>query len=367
MIFTLFIFFELKNKILGLDILRSIAILLVVIGHGSFMYAHTFLEKFPFVPMVNGVDIFFVLSGFLIGNILLKQLDKGLDIGALKTFYIRRWLRTLPLYYIILFANYCFTKYGFIREDLSKFNWKFFVFLQNFSQPFSGFFWESWSLSIEEWFYLITPIVLLIFLRFLRPKYAFLCSALLLIAFAIFQRWQYSCILNVNEEMWDNYFRKLVLLRVDSIAVGLLTAWLFVYHSTLFSRPRFIYLFMGLLGIYLLQTNSFSINSHFMKIWYYLFVPISIALLIPFLYNVRRINRFVDVFFHFSSKISYAMYLVNLALIAEVIRDNFVIKNPIDGLFKFIIYLILVYFVSSILYYGIEKPILQYRDTQFKD
>lgn len=170
MIFTLFIFFELKNKILGLDILRSIAILLVVIGHGSFMYAHTFLEKFPFVPMVNGVDIFFVLSGFLIGNILLKQLDKGLDIGALKTFYIRRWLRTLPLYYIILFANYCFTKYGFIREDLSKFT-----------------------------------------------------------------------------------------------------------------------------------------------------------------------------------------------------RDNFVIKNPIDGLFKFLIYLILVYFVSSILYYGIEKPILQYRDTQFKD
>ena len=149
-----------ENRVFGLDLMRSLAIIFVVMGHG-FM-----LEKintnFPWIKLINGVELFFVLSGFLIGGILLKLFEKNehFNLKTIGGFWIRRWFRTLPNYYLILLLNIVIVYFGIIKEDFSQFNWKFFFFLQNFTKPFTGFFWESWSLSIEEWFYLLFPIIL---------------------------------------------------------------------------------------------------------------------------------------------------------------------------------------------------------------
>jgi hypothetical protein len=62
----------------GLDLFRALAIVLVVLSHGKFLLNGTVLENFPFVKMLDGVDLFFVLSGFLIGGILLKSSSVGL-------------------------------------------------------------------------------------------------------------------------------------------------------------------------------------------------------------------------------------------------------------------------------------------------
>lgn len=129
------------KRTFGLDLLRAIAILIVVINHGGWM-----LEKadsnFPWIPLINGVELFFVLSGFLIGGILIKtiQTTPQLTISTLGNFWIRRWLRTLPNYYLILGLNILVVFSGVINEDFTQFNWKFFLFLQNFSEPFYGFF-----------------------------------------------------------------------------------------------------------------------------------------------------------------------------------------------------------------------------------
>lgn len=64
------LFISEPKRIFGLDILRAFAIVLVVMGHGKFILKDTALEGFPFFRMIDGVDIFFVLSGFLIGGIL---------------------------------------------------------------------------------------------------------------------------------------------------------------------------------------------------------------------------------------------------------------------------------------------------------
>ena len=61
-----------SKRVYGLDVFRAIAILFVVHGHGTFMLQGSPLEKFPWIKLIDGVDLFFVLSGFLIGNILLK-------------------------------------------------------------------------------------------------------------------------------------------------------------------------------------------------------------------------------------------------------------------------------------------------------
>ena len=149
-----------NNRVFGLDLMRALAIIFVVMGHGLMLEkANT---NFPWIRLINGVELFFVLSGFLIGGILIKifQNSNSFGIREIGNFWIRRWFRTLPNYYLILILNIIVVYFGIIKEDYSQFNWKFFLFIQNFSQHFIGFFWESWSICVEEWFYLLFPIIL---------------------------------------------------------------------------------------------------------------------------------------------------------------------------------------------------------------
>ena len=77
----------------GLDLFRTLAILLVVLSHGKFLLNGTVLENFPYVKMLDGVDLFFVLSGFLIGGILLKSSSEGLNWpGVAESFAIEMGL-----------------------------------------------------------------------------------------------------------------------------------------------------------------------------------------------------------------------------------------------------------------------------------
>ncbi|MBK9045677.1 MAG: acyltransferase [Bacteroidetes bacterium] len=170
-----------SKRVFGLDVMRALAIIFVVTGHSMM------LEKaetgFPWIRLIDGVELFFVLSGFLIGGMLIKIFENTTDYNfqTIKNFWIRRWFRTLPAYYLVLLLNVIFVYTGIIKEDFSQFNWKFLFFLQNFSQPFVGFFWESWSLSIEEWFYIFFPVILgivfLIMKQFqISKKYLFLTA-----------------------------------------------------------------------------------------------------------------------------------------------------------------------------------------------
>ena len=161
-----------KKRILGLDLLRATAIILVLFHHGFTLF------EFPSLPLPDGGDIFFVLSGFLIGGILIRTTEKQkcLSLRDLKTFWFRRWFRTIPAYLFALILNltlYFFInlqnhsikdtlKLMFLKEKL----WKYFFFLQNLtSNMITQFFAETWSLAVEEWFYLLLPIVLFFSLK----------------------------------------------------------------------------------------------------------------------------------------------------------------------------------------------------------
>ena len=94
-----------RQRIFGLDLLRAIAIGLVLLCHITPFFV------FPLAPgwfaevsalASLGVDLFFVLSGFLIGGILLRDLDRGASFRSLVAFWSRRWWRTLPNYYLFL-------------------------------------------------------------------------------------------------------------------------------------------------------------------------------------------------------------------------------------------------------------------------
>lgn len=151
-----------SKRLNGLDSLRAIAILLVLMTHYRGLVSHE--DTFGFLTEVGwtGVDLFFVLSGYLIGNQLLSVLAKGGDF-SLRLFYTRRLLRTLPNYYVVLAIYFLFplALTGVSRSPL----WEFLTFTQNFSLRPDQTFTHSWSLCIEEQFYLFVPALVLLAFR----------------------------------------------------------------------------------------------------------------------------------------------------------------------------------------------------------
>lgn len=351
------------TRIFGLDLLRAIAIILVVFSHGKIVLAGFRYAGFPSFRMVGGVDLFFVLSGFLIGGILLHTINKEDKFGfkELRHFWKRRWYRTLPNYYLILLANYLVVRYGLISGDITQFNYHFVLFIQNFHEPFGGFFWESWSLSVEEWFYLITPFFVLIFLRFLSPKRSYLLATLIMIVLPVFYRYSLYTP-SADSHFWDITFRKIVLCRLDSIGFGLLAAWLYFYYQTIWERFKWPAFLLGFSMLFCLIYFRMEHHTFFKQVFHYTFIPLGIMLVIPLFNAIKKgYGYFGKVITHIS-KISYSMYLINLALVACVIKDNFPPISDADSLLKYLIYWIVVIGASSLLYKYFEKPMMDLRD-----
>ncbi len=139
----------------GLDVARALAILLVLFAHfGTPLFELNIQYTYAFTWLgAAGVNIFFSLSGFLIGRLLLSLAGRGVDGPGILTFWARRWLRTLPLYYIVLTFMALYSGMHDIRS---------YLFLQNFTfgrpQPLV----VSWSLVLEEFFYLFYPLLMLL-------------------------------------------------------------------------------------------------------------------------------------------------------------------------------------------------------------
>ena len=147
----------LPNRIPSLDGLRTISIAMVVVSH--FFYTIGFTDKLNLGHL--GVRVFFVISGFLITGLLLKELDKTSTVNLGK-FYFRRTLRIFPPYYFYLFVILSFSLTGLVDTPLASFL-PAFTYTSNYIHPNTWNLGHTWSLSVEEQFYLIYPGVLLLF------------------------------------------------------------------------------------------------------------------------------------------------------------------------------------------------------------
>lgn len=140
------------------DGLRTFAVLLVLIHH--WLPEEFFINYLPNGMM--GVTLFLVLSGYLITRILVEKSGRSEKFVVLKNFYIRRFLRIFPVFYILLLALYIVNFTGFRAKAL----W-FFTYMQNFFffgiKNFGGGVGHFWTLAVEEQFYLLWPWVILFF------------------------------------------------------------------------------------------------------------------------------------------------------------------------------------------------------------
>ncbi len=162
-----------------------------------------------YVSGILGVEIFFCLSGFLIGGILLDMEGVERKGHMIAVFMIRRWMRTLPAYYIVLSVYYLFPALD--REPRERV-WSYALLAQNLVSPMphANWFAVTWSLTIEEWSYLLVPLV-----AFLAFRGQSVLKALMLFIVAAF-----VTRLCVHPSNWDAELRKTVYTRLDAIAYG---------------------------------------------------------------------------------------------------------------------------------------------------
>ena len=353
------------NRIFGLDIFRAFAIILVVLGHGGFMLTDTILDGFPYFKMIDGVDIFFVLSGFLIGGILLKELNKKdkFKVPDLIQFWKRRWFRTLPNYYLILLLNYIVVKYGIINGSVEYFNFHFLTFTHNFSTPFFEFFWESWSLSVEEWFYIFTPLLIYGLYKILPSKSSFLVATIIMITMPLIYRYS---IYNpkIDGFWWDVTFRKTVLCRLDSIGYGLLFAWVYYYYSKFWKKIKIPAFVLGTILLVFIVNYDSPPHSLYKQTIFFSLSPFIAMLFLPIAESYKKGSGFIPAAIQHISKISYSMYLINLALVAQVIQSNFPPTGGVDGLLKYLIYWTIVILASTFLFNYFERPMTKLRDKR---
>lgn len=142
----------------GLDVLRALAILAVLCFHSPEGVYRALPEavRSAFTFGWVGVDLFFVLSGYLIGRQVFAARTEAPLGTQLREFWVKRWTRTLPLYFVVL-GTYAFLKPRLFGAPFVGGGWHFALFLQNYF-PLRDFV-QSWSLCVEEHFYLVLPLL----------------------------------------------------------------------------------------------------------------------------------------------------------------------------------------------------------------
>jgi peptidoglycan/LPS O-acetylase OafA/YrhL len=351
-----------KTYLLQLDGFRWFAVLMVLIGHWL---------KFPFFPALNeilascGVILFFVLSGFLISQILLKNKDfdnKNVKTHwySLRQFYIRRFLRIFPIYYLTIFASLLINLEPLIKD---KTFW-FFSYTSNILWSFNlgdaGKFTHFWSLAVEEQFYLFFPF-LIFFIKKKDLKNVFFITILVAIIFRIITFYIYLDVKSMGPISYA--FTPSC---IDSFGIGALLAWFKLYDIEKLKKYLLKYYFIIILflifaiininskGIFYVSLNRFI----FSLICFYIIGFASLNMYKGYLKIIIE-NKLII----YLGKISYGIYIFH-NLVPNLLNLIFTKLNIIPFtkhgyylIIWFFIYLTTTLIISIISWNIIEYPI----------
>lgn len=350
-----------RERIFGLDLIRAFAIIMVVVAHGNAIMGDLNIW------IIDGVDLFFVLSGFLIGHILIKSFNKEeINKNTLFTFWKRRWFRTLPNYYLILVLClvYTYSNTGYFGE----FSFDFIVFIQNFRKSHPLFMQVAWSLAVEEWFYILFPITMYFgrkILPFLTLKRTFLLTIGLFLLIPLLYRIKYGAVFYTSESasfLWENLFRKTVIARLDTIAYGVLGSYIYFNLHDYWTKYKNSMFFLGIALLYFAENKLDTGFLHFSL--FFNVSSIGILLLLPLLNSIRSAPDFISTPITYISLCSYSIYLIHYSLILKPILYHVIPYYEIDNHILFVFYLSATFILSLLNYKYFELPILKLRDMK---
>ena len=330
-----------KNKkneyFYSLDFFRGFCGYGVAISHlNAFVFKNLYAEYISYLF----VEFFFILSGFVLYPQLLKVLDNKKN---LITFFKRRWLRTIPLYLVVTVAVTALTNNLFSSDFF-----KYLTFVQKIFPNFinNDYFPVAWSLSIEEIFYLVFPLILINLNKsnFINYTVGLILAFILLKFFA-------------SSYVDANFLRTGSILRLDAILVGFILAH--YKKLIIINKVKIILINFALILLYLFNYDFFmhSENSSNLNLIFIALMQITGAFtLFSFIFLESLIKKLkMKSLCLLISRQTYSIYLIHIIFIYFLDRLNFSI------ILSSIIYIIALFTVSLIIYKYFEKPFLSLR------
>ena len=361
-------------RVFGLDLMRAMAICMVLCSHILWIYnpedgiIRQLFALFGFL----GVEFFFVLSGFLIGRILYSiYIKDDYTIKSALYFLKRRWFRTLPNYFLILIINIIITaSLGYSMPKLGL----YFIFLQNGFSKMSTFFPESWSLSVEEWAYVVLPISLLAFSFLFKPKNKnrfFLVIVLSLITLFIGFKIAYHINTKTTTlDEWNVSLKSVMIYRLDAIFMGVLSSWISINYEKNWSKFKISFAFIGgLIMMFMYFGMGFLriLPATYPFVWNVVYLPLaslSIAFFVSLFSQMETSILILKRPIVFISKISYSIYLLHYSVIMQLLM--LFVNREKTALFQLhlitVVYLITTIVLSYLFYRFYEKPMMNLRD-----
>lgn len=365
-----------SERVFGLDVMRAAAILLVVVSHMSWLLPEQgkLLSVALGLSGILGVEVFFVLSGFLIGRIIYNLfVVENFSFKTISYFWVRRWFRTLPNYYFVLFLN-CVVVL-FFEQELPNTLWHYVFFIQNFAWEMPSFFSVSWSLPIEELAYIIGPLLLylILFLKLKVPKSKqFLGITVLILVFFLITKMSYNTSHgNSNLSFWNTNLKAITIYRIDAIYYGVLAAYFSKVFAKSWIRFKTTFFSLGVLLFVVLQAMIYSqglVIEMCPLLWNVLYLPIvsvAIALCLPLLSEIKTAPKYLLKPITTISVISYSIYLLHYSMIMRLMK-HFMPTHNLSTLQLSIYslsYLFITFVFSYILYHAFEKPLTKLRDN----
>ena len=346
------------TRVAALDLLRGLAAFSVAIPHYLILApgGSDLAERIS----VLAVEVFFVLSGFVLAPQILACISDG-RLGNIGIFLVRRWMRTVPPYLFALVLISVITGQLF-SADFFRYS----LYLQNlFAQHNSEDYYPvAWSLSIEEWFYVSFPIWLLIATSWLRRRDTFCCAAL---AVAFIVAITLARTVFGDYQDWGPQIRRVVAFRIDSIAYGFLlyimvrTIGMHAAGRTWPSAVLSLAIFTVVAYLTFDITSSSALNQGSIVAHVFPFAAAAFGMSAIIMFHALRGALqnvgLVAAFCSFMGKISYSVYLFHLVW-ALFVRSSF---GDLALGAQLAIYVGACVAASTVFFYYFERPILAAR------
>jgi peptidoglycan/LPS O-acetylase OafA/YrhL len=342
-----------------IDGLRAIAVGAVILYHAQI----TILGYQPFKGGFIGVDIFFVISGYLISSIILKEL---ITTGSLsfKHFYERRVRRILPALLFVMLISLPFAYLYLLPSSFVDFS-KSIIYSLGFSSNI--YFWYSgseygaesallkpflhtWSLSVEEQFYILFPLILLIIFKFFKRKIInfFLISIVISL-----------CLASYTSSIYPSASFYLLFTRVWELLIGSMLAYYKITKG--FSKKKGVTLILPSLGMFLILYSIIIFDNQNPAPSFLTLLPvIGCSMVIYFANPNEMITKVLSTkLFVGIGLISYSLYLWHYPVFAYSRIVNF----TEDVILKKILLAVIIILLSIFSYYLVEKP---FRNKKYK-
>jgi peptidoglycan/LPS O-acetylase OafA/YrhL len=354
------------SQVPALDALRALAIVMVITGHFPDLgmvqfprYAHLF-EDPVFSFGWTGVDLFFVLSGYLIGRQLWRERQRT---GTVKVgrFLLRRGLRIWPLYlFIALISPMLVGKWSY--------KWSDWAFLSNYVP---GRVDGGWSLSTEEQFYILAPLAILLCSRFLKVRGWMIALVASLLAVSCARWWTAHNLLaagvsvaRIKTDMYTPFH-----LHNEGLTIGLMIALIAVNAPSLLDRTsNRSTRVLAVAGVAVLVALVLRAANGVVFPFLALALVYGSAVTVLLTVGTRRMTILKSRFFYLISRLSYGMYLLHFTVLRSIAPHVAGALKVIGGQNPITVILTLVATVASsallatVTFVVIEHPFLMLRD-----